>query len=51
MVKCIKEMYDWVTFCVKCGEDEVTNFIERKEEQDKAVIRLRISLIFSQMML
>jgi hypothetical protein len=32
MVKCIKESYDGVMFCVKCGEDKVTDFINGKEE-------------------
>jgi hypothetical protein len=27
MVKRIKEMYDGIKFRVKCGEDEVTDFI------------------------
>jgi hypothetical protein len=30
MVKCIREMYDGIKFCVKCGEDEMTDFIEQK---------------------
>jgi hypothetical protein len=29
-MKCIREMYDGIKFCVKCGEDEVTDFIEQK---------------------
>jgi hypothetical protein len=27
MAKCVKEMYDGIKFCLKCGEDEVTDFI------------------------
>jgi hypothetical protein len=30
MVKCIKEMYDGIKICVKCEDDEVTDFIEQK---------------------
>jgi hypothetical protein len=30
MVKGTKEMYDKIKFCVKCEEDEVTDFIEEK---------------------
>jgi hypothetical protein len=30
MVNCIRQMYDGIRFCVKCGEDEVTDFIEEK---------------------
>jgi hypothetical protein len=29
-VKCIREMYDGIKFCVKSGEDEVTDFIEQE---------------------
>jgi hypothetical protein len=29
MGKCIEEMYDRIKFCVKCGEDEVIDFIEQ----------------------
>jgi hypothetical protein len=32
MVKCIREMYDGIKICVRCGEEEVTDFIEQKEE-------------------
>jgi hypothetical protein len=32
IVKCIKEMYDRIRFCVKCGEDKVTGFIKQKRE-------------------
>lgn len=30
MVKCITELYDGIKFCVKCEEDEMTNFIKRR---------------------
>jgi hypothetical protein len=30
MVKCIREIYDGIKICVKCGDDEVTDFIEQK---------------------
>jgi hypothetical protein len=30
MVKCIREMYDGIKFCAKCGEDKATDFIEQK---------------------
>jgi hypothetical protein len=32
MLKCIRDMYEYdgIKFCVKCGEDEVTGFIEQK---------------------
>jgi hypothetical protein len=30
MLKCVGEIYDEVKFCVKCGEHEVTVFIEQK---------------------
>jgi hypothetical protein len=29
MVKWISEMYDGIKICVKCGENEVTDFIEQ----------------------
>jgi hypothetical protein len=29
-VKYIKETYEGIKFCVKCGEDEVTDFIEQR---------------------
>jgi hypothetical protein len=30
MVKCIEEMYNRIKFCVKCGEDEVIDFIKQR---------------------
>jgi hypothetical protein len=30
MVKCMTELYYGIKFCVKDGEDEVTDFIEQK---------------------
>jgi hypothetical protein len=30
MVKCIREIYDGIKICVKCGVDEVTDCIEQK---------------------
>jgi hypothetical protein len=32
VARCSKEIYDGVKFCGKCGEDEVTDFIEKKRE-------------------
>jgi hypothetical protein len=32
MVNCINEMYDGITFCTKCGEDEVTDFVEQMRD-------------------
>jgi hypothetical protein len=29
-VKCIEEMFDGIKFCVTCGEDEVTDFMEQR---------------------
>lgn len=29
MLNCINEPYDGITFCMKCGEDEVTDFVEQ----------------------
>jgi hypothetical protein len=31
-VKCIKEMYDGITFCVKCGENEATAFTAEERQ-------------------
>jgi hypothetical protein len=30
MVECIRRIYDGIKFCVKCGEDVVTDFIEQE---------------------
>jgi hypothetical protein len=30
MVECIKKMYNCTKFCVKCGDDEVTDFVEQR---------------------
>jgi hypothetical protein len=30
MVECIKKMYDDTKFCVKCGGNEVTDFVEQR---------------------
>jgi hypothetical protein len=30
-MKCIMELYDGIKFCVKCGEIEMTDFIEKKK--------------------
>jgi hypothetical protein len=38
IVKCIKEMYEGIKFCMEYGEDKVTDFTNRKEEKDKAVV-------------
>jgi hypothetical protein len=30
MVECFRRMYDGIKFCVKCGEDVMTDFIEQE---------------------
>jgi hypothetical protein len=30
VMKCIEEMFDGIKFCAKCGEDEVTDFMEQR---------------------